>query len=463
MNKKILAIAAMMLLMPMMMGAQALKGSYFLDNSLNRNQLNPAFAPRTGYFQIPVIGNFGVGIYTNLEVGDFLYPMNGQLNTYLHKDVPFEQFDSNLAKNPHLDVDINLNLINFGFKAAGGFWTVDMGIRTLVDGDIPRDLFIFTKKGMGETGTYNLGSMKLNVMAAAQAAVGYSRDLSDLVPGLRVGAKVRAILPFAYVGLDLKEARLTASPDRWTVNTDAGLNLALKGLDPIDLEDDFSPNFSGTPGLAGFGMSFDLGAEYQLNFDGFINGVHFSAAFTDLGFINYSAENIQSFESKGQMDWTGVKISFEEGAYDTVMDELNEQFEALKKLDKVESTSITRSSLPSFYVGAEMPFCNNMMSIGALYSARSSHHFTRHELTVSYNLNPTKWFGLGVNYSFLNVAKTIGWMLEFTPKAGLDFFIGSDYTFFELAMLPESVGFPIPTSARFNLQFGLAVPFGGRK
>ncbi len=461
MNKKILAIAAMMLLMPMMMGAQALKGSYFLDNSLNRNKLNPAFAPATNYFQIPVIGNFGVGVYSNQTLQSFLYPVDGQLYTFLNKNVTFEQFDANLPKNPYMDMQFDLNVVNFGLKAVGGFWTVDVGLRTNIDGDVPRDLLIFMKKGTGESGTYNVGALKANMSASVQAAVGYSRDLSDLVPGLRAGAKVRAILPVAYMGLNLNEVSLTTSPERWTLNTDAELHAAVKGMALTDFNGDLDPAMNGTPGLAGFGMSFDLGAEYRLDFDGFINGVQFSAAFTDLGFVSYGKNSVQMLQSSGSMDWTGMVLSLEEGSTNSAMEELKNEFSEMMQFDRVgEGSSFTRSTLPNFYLGAEMPFCNDMMSVGALYSARKSYFRTRHELTVSYNLNPTDWFAFGLNYSFLNVAKTIGWMLEFTPKVGVNFFLGSDYTFLEFAKLDNGI---IPTAYRFNLNLGLAVPLGGKK
>ena len=62
-------------------GAQALKGSYFLDSSMNRHELNPAFAPRANYFQMLGIGNMGFGVGTNLEVPTFLYPSKDGLLT----------------------------------------------------------------------------------------------------------------------------------------------------------------------------------------------------------------------------------------------------------------------------------------------------------------------------------------------------------------------------------------------
>ena len=80
------------------------------------------------------------------------------------------------------------------------------------------------------------------------------------------------------------------------------------------------------------------------------------------------------------------------------------------------------------------------------------------ELTLSYNLNPSKWFNLGLNWSFLNAAKSFGWMMEFTPKKGTNFFIGSDYTFFEV--MPDSF---LPVDKLWtNVRFGLSFMIGSR-
>lgn len=106
------------MLLPLMAGAQALKGSYFLDNSLLRNRMNPAFAPRASYFSIPVISNFGVGVYGNVGPADFLYPKNGELYTYLNQNVSVQEFSKNLPKRPVIDLDMDTDLLNFGFFTA---------------------------------------------------------------------------------------------------------------------------------------------------------------------------------------------------------------------------------------------------------------------------------------------------------------------------------------------------------
>ncbi len=476
MKNKFLFIAAMALMMPMMAGGQALKTSYFLDNSFNRNKLNPAFAPNSGYILIPGVGNFNAGVYTNFEAQTFLYPMDGQLYTFLNNNVSLEQFEKALPNNPYIDVAADINLINFGFIKGKSFWTFDMGLKTNVDIDIPRDLFTFMKKGSVSSGFYNIGAVKGNATASLQASLGWSRDFSNLVPGLRFGARLRGIVPVAYAGINFSEVSLTTSPEQWTVKTDGSLYTAVSGLELSGPDGEFSPDMDFTKlRPAGWGISFDLGIEYHIPFKGFFNGITLSAAATDLGWIKYKSDVIRAYKTKESMTWTGVDNALGDGAIDAAIEDIQAQFKEFMKVTEVENDMpLTKSSLPSFYVGAEIPFCYDKMSIGALYSARTSYYSTRHEMTVSYNLKPAKWFDLGVSYSFLNVASSMGLMLELTPRVGPSIYFGFDYIPVEWMKGPDEYGqlisdslgvdFPyLPTSMRFNCHFGLAFAIGGKR
>ena len=217
MKKTIILVS--LILLPLVMGAQALKGSYFMENSVNRNKMNPAFAPRANYLHIPAVGTLGVGAVTNLDVPTFLYPSNGELLTFLHKDVSVEQFDRALAKHPHIDADAYTNILNFGFYNKNkAFWTFDLSVRAGADVDVPRDLFMFVKKGTGTSGeSFNIANLNAYASASVQASLGWSRNISEAV---RVGARLRFIAPLAYAALNLENVRLTTSHEKWTVETD---------------------------------------------------------------------------------------------------------------------------------------------------------------------------------------------------------------------------------------------------
>ena len=462
--------------MPLMAGAQALKGSYFIDNSMNRHELNPAFAPRANYFQMLGIGNMGLGAVTNFDVPTFFYPKNGELLTFLHKDVSVAEFDKALAKHPHFDMEVNTTLFGFGFYTKNlSYWTFDVDLKASLDVDLPRDLFMFMKKGTGTTGqSYNVGNINAYLTSGLQVSLGYSRNIID---GLRAGIKARFIAPIAYAGLNLENVRLDTSKDAWKLTTEGYLHTAMMGLDTSIPQGETMPSFNfdlnktlAGGAIAGMGVSFDLGVEWTLKLGTIFDGFSVSAAVTDLGFINYKPEATASYKSAGSVDWAGFQnISMNNTDFENSLNEFVENAkENLLNLSEMDTNGgFRRSTMPRIYLGAEMPFLRNSMSVGLLYSSRLSHSYARQELTVSYNLNPCKWFALGLNYSFLNTANTAGFIFEFTPKGGPVFYIGADYIPFTFTKAPILMGEDsafnmIPLSMRLNLNFGIALHLGSK-
>ena len=485
MKKNHIIAALVLMMLPVMAGAQVLKGSYFLDNSVNAHKLNPAFSPRANYFQLTPIGNLGFGVYTNLDMGTFLYPLdNGKLGTFLHPEVSLKKFDKELPKHPHFDMDFNTNILSFGFYTKNqAFWNFTLDSRVMADVDLPRDLFIFMKKGtgMGEE-SFNVGNFNMYMTAGVQASLGYSREF---VKNLRTGVKVRVIAPLAYFGLNLESVRLNTSQEKWAIQTEGYAYAAMQGFGTTESENSTPDAESAMPSvafdmnkmmansvLAGMGYSFDLGARYILEIGSIIDGLTVSASVTDLGQIFYKKEAVTSFETSGNMEWTGlnnIDLGLDLDADDITQDLMDDAKDLANLSEATEGKKLVRSTMPRFYLGVEMPFLKRKMSVGLLYSSRLSHSYARNELTVSYNLKPTKGFALGLNYSFLNTGGTMGAILEFTPKVGPAFYIGCDYFPARYAALPlaESMipmlqNIPIPKSLRMNLNFGFSFNMGSK-
>lgn len=471
-NFKHILAAAVLFIVPLVSGAQALKGSYFLDNSMNRHEMNPAFAPRADYFQMLGIGNLGLGLGTNLGIPTFFYPGDNELLPFLNQKVSVEDFDKALPAHPHFDVDLNTTLFGFGFYTKNlSYWTFDLDVRTMIDADIPRDLFMFMKRGTGAAAqSFNIGNVNMYATAALQASLGYSRNI---IKGLRAGVKARFIAPVAYAALNLENVRLDTAPDKWTLVTEGYAHAAMSGLDLSIPQGETMPSMEfdlqrmlANKVMAGWGVSFDLGVEYTLELGTIFDGLSVSAAVTDLGVINYRQDAVSSFKSAGEVTWDGFQdVSLDNMEFEESLNQLiTEAKENLINLSEMETESgFKRSTMPRFYVGAEMPFLRRKMSVGLLYSARKSHSYSRQELTVSYNLNPCKWFALGVNYSFLNTARTMGALLEFTPKWGPAFYLGCDYIPASFAKAPiMGDGAIIPLAFRLNMNFGIALHLGSK-
>ena len=485
--KRSIILVFVAMLLPFMVGAQALKGSYFMDKSVNRNKMNPAFAPRANYLQIPAIGNLSTGAVTNLDVPTFLYPSsNGDLLTFMHPDVSIAQFDRALPKYPHIDAEVATNILNFGFYNKNrAFWTFDLSVRTGVDVDVPRDLFFFLKKGTGTSGeSFNIANFNAYASASVQAALGWSRKISE---GVRIGAKLRFIAPVAYAALNLENVRLTTSPEKWTIETEGYVYGALEGLDVNVSEEDFTPEVEfdlnrmlANKVLAGYGGSVDLGVDWQIIRSGFFKGLSLSAAVTDLGMIRYNPSALSAYSTAGKYDWEGFQdVSMDNVDFETFITEWTEgaQKEFLNLSEEDVTGGLLRSSMPSVYAGLKLPILWNRMSFGLLYSGRFSHSYYRQEVTASYNLTLLKWLAFGLNYSMYNTRGTFGWLLELTPKAGFNLYVGCDYLpgeWIPAPMLDGMMQMPqvlvdkgyehmhIPSSLRLNLQFGLSLALGSK-
>ena len=471
-NKNIL-IALVCMFISVASGAQALKGSYFLDSSINRHELNPAFAPRAGYFQLLGIGNTGAGIMTNIDMPSLLYPQDGKLLTFLHPDVSMKQFNSAFPKNPHFDGEFASTLLGFGFYTRNkAYWTFDLDMKGTLDTDLPGDLFRFLKNGTGETGgSYNIGNFNTYTTYGMQASLGYSRDI---MKGLRVGMKARLVAPVMYSGLNLENVRLTTSEDKWEILTEGYANVAALGVKVSTSQDENVPEatfdknqFLNGGVIAGLGCSFDLGFEYVLEVGSIFDGLSVSAAVTDLGMVRYKPGAVSSYSSKGKVEWSGLRDVSIEGELDLgslVSDFIEDAQNGLLNLSEEDmKKGLVKSTMPRVHVGAELPFLKRKMSVGLLYSMRKSHSYARKELTLSYNLTPCKWFALGLNYSFLNTAKTMGFILELTPRVGPALYFGCDYLPVEFARIgDEQSMYRIPTSLRTNFNVGVAFQTGGK-
>ena len=472
--KSVIIAAVFATLLPFVAGAQALRGSYFMDNSVNRNKMNPAFAPRTNYFQIPGIGNMSAGAVSNMGMRTFLYPSDGEVLTFLHKDVSVDQFDKALAKYPHVDVDASANVLNFGFYNKNrAFWTFDLSVRTGVDADVPRDLFMFVKKGTGTSGeTFSISNANVYASASVQAALGWSRNISD---GVRIGVKARFIAPVAYAAVNLKNVSLTTSQEKWTMETEGHMYGAMHGLEITLPEGETVPEFRfdldrmlANKVLAGYGGSVDLGVEWQIVKKGFFKGLQLSASVTDLGLVAYKKEALSAYSTAGKVEWEGFQdVSMDnadfQAAFDDFMDEAKGELMNFKKEDV--SKGLLRSSMPSVYAGLEIPILWNRVSFGLLYSGRFSHSYYRQEVTAACNLMPFKWLALGANYSVCNTGGTFGWLVELTPKAGLNLCLGCDYFPLEWTPAPileSDVLTHLPTSLAVNLHFGLSIALGSK-
>lgn len=117
--------------------AQYLRSSYFMEGTSARLQLNPGLQPTRGYFNIPVIGSFNMSASSNvLGTSDIIDILDSGSDLYSNDKL----FDRLKADN-RLNVNLNTDILSFGWYKGKGFWSFNLGLRADFGAALSKDMF----------------------------------------------------------------------------------------------------------------------------------------------------------------------------------------------------------------------------------------------------------------------------------------------------------------------------------
>ena len=421
--------------------AQTMNSAYFTGDYKYRHDLSPAYGNEQNYISWPALGNLNVSTHGNFGYGDVVMnnPMFGKgsdkkMTTFLNPYISSSDALSGFSKgNNRISGNVDITILSAGFKAFGGYNTIELGARTSFGMSLPYELFEFAKNTGNKS--YDIGDVTANATAFAQLAFGHSHQIGDK---LRIGAKVKFLFGGARADLKMEnlKADLTAD-DKWTVTGKATANVSMKGFTYLESEEEYNDPQRGTyrkvddvdidgAGLGGFGMAFDLGGIYKINRDWTV-----SAAVVDLGFINWSnnmqaTNRSQSFIFNGFHD-TAVK-SDHTNSLDNQADKYGDQIADFANLsDEGDQGSRSTGFGATVNVGCEYTLpVYRKLTFGLLSSTRINGDHTWTEGRLSANVAPLKWLDGGINVAVNSYTASMGWVLNIHPK-GQNFFIGMDH------------------------------------
>ena len=443
--------------------AQYLRSSYFMEGTSARLQLNPGLQPTKGYFNMPIIGSFNMSASSNvLGTSDIIDLMDSGSDLYSNDKL----FDRLKADN-RLNVNLNTDILSFGWYRGKGFWSVNVGLRADFGAALAKDMFSMmrTMNGFaledvaGTNQSYSLSNQTLNMKAYAEIGLGYSRRITEK---LTVGGRVKVLLGLARAEMNINqfdlnldvpnpqyanyadyESRGELSPSDWygshyDYSANGNVITTLKGggmtFDNDGMIDDFDLD-AGDLGIAGSGFGIDLGASYKV-----WDNLTVSASILDLGFLKWkeSETTVASGEAHEMIDASNYdryiggdflsfeRFDFEEGSPEKV-----------KTKTRLYSTLL---------LAGEYGLLNNKLSVGAMYTARFAEPKTLNELTFLATFRPKNWLNAAISYSPIQASgKSIGLAVKLGPL-----FVGTDYMFFG------------GNSKSVNGFLGISFPLGGK-
>lgn len=259
--------------------AQGLNSAYFTDEYKFRHDMNPAYGNEQNYVSIPALGNISVNThgnfgYQDVIYGNPMYPLTSDkkmttfMNPYISAGAALDGFSKG---NNRIMGDVGVTLLSGGFKAFGGYNTIEISSKTSFGVSLPYELFEFAKNTGNKT--YDIGDINAHAMSYAELAFAHSRQINDR---LRVGAKLKFLFGLGRADVKLRNLRADLSAnDRWTVSGQATADVSIKGFMYKTKTDEYNNPDRGEYdkvddididgfGLGGFGMAIDLGGVYKI-------------------------------------------------------------------------------------------------------------------------------------------------------------------------------------------------------
>lgn len=448
-------------------GAQNLNSAYFLDGYAYSHEMNPAKDyDREAYFCLPFMGNLNLSTRGNLALGDFLVQSpSGGLVTALHPSIRAADFLSRLRQTSKLTGDLRCDVVGVGFHTRQAYHTITAGMRTNLGFNIPYELFEVTKQI--ENRNYSFTGLGVTATAWMEAGYGYSRNLSQAV---RVGGKFKFLVGLGYARIRMDDVTLYQSDqDEWIGTANARAEVGVGNftwgamevkeykttgekyqqinLDNIDAEN---------PGVNGYGAAIDLGAEWDLEKQGWVDGLKVGIAVLDFGFIRW--RNVAQAQNRGEPFTFHFQNPEKPGGENMpVDDQVNEAVDRLSNLISLQDCgtgSKAKMLGATLNISAEyrMPFYRPLKA-GLLCTTCIQGRYTWNEERLALTVSPLKWLEMSGNVSLGTTGVGLGWVLNIHPR-GFNLFAGMDYAIYKLSKQH------IPLDSNASLCLGINFPLG---
>ena len=408
---------------------------------------------------MPLIGGFNVTANTNsLGINDII-DITKDGNDFLNNNTLY----NSLQQDNRFNLNLNTNLLSFGWIKGKNFWSVNAGLRMDIGAQINKDMFTMMRTMnsfdidniAGREHTYKMGNQSINMNAYAEVGLGLSRRITEK---LTVGARAKVLLGLARTEVNIEQFDLNLevpevkvgqedfSEEDWygkNYSYDAKANVVttLKGggmtFDENNMINGFDLDASSF-GIAGTGFGVDLGASYSI-----FNNLTVSAAVLDLGVMKWNKNNTTMATVEGHQNVTISEDNYDQYIGGDILSLDRFDFKKDEEADYKSSTKLSTTIL----LAAEYGLLNNKLSVGAVYSSRFVQPKTQTELTFLATLRPSNAFNAAISYSpILSGGKSFGLALKLGP-----IFAGTDYMYFG------------GNSKTINGFIGLSLPLGGKR
>lgn len=454
--------------------AQLPNSLYFIENTPQRNTMNPAFVPQDKwYVSLPVIGDIGLAAGNNAVMfRDIIFrDANNSTVTFLKNQTSVDRFFKLLNPSNIISLNKEVNIIGLGHGDEFSYWHFSVSQKTRAGVSLSKDIFGLLLYGTNQLidKNFSFSGTTADVSDYYETALGYSLKFTDK---LTLGAKAKLLLGINNLSVHNRGASITSEVNHLALNTD----LRYRTSGDVSMIQNISDRYYLRPinfaKPGGLGVAFDLGADYRLS-----DNIRLSAALVDLGFIRWN-NHVLGTDVKAAYQFNGVAdIDFNADpadlnqrlqhltSYQNLSDSLLNAFNSAVSIADVVDVPYSTLLRTQLNVGFEYLLPEKALSVGVVSSTRLYGKSIDEEITVSLNYRPEKWMNAALTYSALKGRSSMGAAIGL--KLGIiNFFAAADYIPFqkkEVAIAVANGGtfmLPLPYSSMyFNVRTGINIAF----
>lgn len=382
--------------------AQTSLSLYHLEVVPQSSMLNPAKAPRCNVFVGMPGTNISLHGETNIKMSEMFQKVNGQWKSLTDNDFDYSDINRRIKKGTRINTQMNIGLINVGWRQAENYWTVNWNVRASAGISVPKAVLTMLDKGLPDGSRLDFSYLRANMISYHELSVGYTRAIDEQ---LSVGGRLKYLSGVFAAKSKFSKFDVTTSRKQWTFDVDGEADLSFPlnmnpdpngviAIDSIEWKwDEMSAlEIVGRTliGLHNPGAAIDLGAEYKID-----ENFKVSASVTDLGFIVWH-KDANKLRAKNKYAYDGFEVEFND-FFDGI--NLSERFgDIVDSVENAFSSHTTKEIFatgvhPNIYLGGEYtPF--KFMSVGAVSRTTFWGNGVTQNFNFSLNMKP---------YSFVSV------------------------------------------------------------
>lgn len=470
----ILSLAIM--LFAVSVSGQALRTGYFSKGNLFRYRINPAYMSESGFVSVPLLGGVQATTMGNISFDDLFYEnpnFSDEYVTFMDESVDEAEFLSGLESDNMVRANVDIMLMSAGFKAFGGFNTIDLSLRSNVAVNLPYGMLHFMKvanpllEGLqngnltsSDIPDFSFGDIMMHTRNFIDLSLGHSRKIGK---NLTVGARAKFLFGVGYANVEIDQMNVQYDNiESWTIDMHGVANMAFGGEFKYSKDRKINNQYAVVgydhfdPGLQGFGLGLDFGATYDLS-DVLLKGLTVSASVNDLGFIRWNKSKLAELAGEEYtfdgFDRMGMITG--ENSFSDQLSDLGEDMEDFFALEDKGDNSVTSGIGAKVNLGAEyvMPFYKNLTA-GILYTHCFDDIYSYDQTSIVVSVSPVKVLDLAVSSTFSTFGTGFGAVANLRCP-GFNFFVGTDCFFGTQKdyFVPEK-------DMNGSVSFGVNIPLG---